>query len=70
MRSRAFWMSQNFHRGQWTEYTSPGFIQIAQETGIHTFRVDSYPYKDTTLKVKIPVSCAICMNPGLVFSVH
>ncbi len=59
MWSRAFWISQNSHRGQWTGNTSPGFIQTAQETGIHTFRVDSYPYKDTTLDVKIPVSCAI-----------
>ncbi len=52
-------MCQNSHRGQWTENASPGFIQIAQETGIFTFRVDSYPYKVTSLKVKIPVSCAI-----------
>ncbi len=52
-------MSQNSNISQCTKNKSQGFIQIAQEMGIHTFRVDSYTYKDTTLKVKIPVSCAI-----------
>ncbi len=52
-------MGQISHRSQWTKNTSPVFTQIAHETGIHTFRVDSYIYKDNTLKVKTPVSCAI-----------
>ncbi len=59
MQSRPIWMNQIYHRSQWVENSSPGFIQITNETGIFTFRVNWYLYKDTTLEVKIPVSFAI-----------
>ncbi len=52
-------MSQISHTSQWMDITCPGFIQIAQETGILTVMVNWYLYKDYTVKVKIPVSFAI-----------
>ncbi len=52
-------MSQNAHTSQWMDITCPRFLQIAQETGIYTFMINWYLYKEFTLKVQIPVSFAI-----------
>ncbi len=53
-------MGQNLHRTLWVKNTFVMFIQIAQETGIFIFLVDWYLYNGCPVKVKIPVSCAIC----------